>query len=145
MNLLAATVTDGGVIAAGTTIPIRPGRIPAELSSVILGVRPADLDHTTPADTRPCLSGDVAVVEELGAETHAIIPVDSPRVTSDAALAATDADSEGDGSLLLDDNRVLVTARLDPRLGVRLGETLHLAIDPERIHLFEPISGAALV
>ena len=42
------------------------------------------------------------------------------------------------------DDRAQFTARLDAHSGVTQGAALTLAVDPERIHLFDPATGAAL-
>jgi multiple sugar transport system ATP-binding protein len=84
------------------------------------------------------------VFEDLGAEAHAIMPIDSPRITADAALAAAETGADHDGTLLAGDDRAQFTARVDTHSGVTPGSELSLAIDPDRIHLFDPASGAAL-
>ncbi len=112
---------------------------------MILGIRPTDVTIAAAGDARPTLTGTVAVFEDLGAEAHAIMPVDSPRITAEAALAAAEAEADHDGTLLAGDDRAQFTARLDAHSGVTQGATLSLAIDPDRIHLFDPASGAALV
>ena len=145
MNLLEATVEDGHVVGAGVRLPVRDGRIPAGIQRVILGIRPTDVAIATPGDARPTLSGTVAVFEDLGAEAHAIMPVDSPRITAEAALAAAETEEDHDGTLLAGDDRAQFTARLDAHSGVTQGAQLTLAIDPNRIHLFDPVSGVALV
>jgi multiple sugar transport system ATP-binding protein len=145
MNLLEATVDGDHVVSAGLRLPVRSGRIPNGISRVILGIRPTDVAIAAAGDARPTLTGTVAVFEDLGAEAHAIMPVDSPRITADAALAATEAEADHDGTLLAGDDRAQFTARLDAHSGVTQGAELSLAIDPDRIHLFDPASGAALV
>ena len=142
MNLLDAAVDGDHVVSAGLRLPVRPGRIPAGTSRVILGIRPTDVRIAAPGETGPTLSGTVAVFEDLGAEAHAIMPVDSPRVNAEAAIAAAEADH--DGTLLAGDDRAQFTARLDAHSGVTQGAALTLAVDPERIHLFDPATGAAL-
>ncbi|MFM7247300.1 MAG: ABC transporter ATP-binding protein [Actinomycetota bacterium] len=145
MNLLECAVEEGAVVAAGARVPVRTGRIPAGTERVVLGVRPADLAVAAPGDPRPALEGAIAVYEDLGSEAHAIVPVAGRRVESDAARAAAEAEDSGDGALLADDDRALVTAKVDSRSGLSAGATVRLAIDSERIHLFDGASGAALV
>ena len=144
MNLLDAAVDGDHVVSSGLRLPVRSGRIPAGMQRVILGVRPTDVRIASPDTDVPTLSGTVAVFEDLGAEAHAIMPVDSPRVTADAALAAAETDADHDGTLLAGDDRAQFTARLDAHSGIKQGSVLTLAIDPDRIHLFDPASGAAL-
>ncbi len=145
MNLLDAAVDGDHVTCAGMRIPVRAGRVPAGLQRVVLGIRPTDVEICAAGDSRPTLTGTIGVLEDLGAEAHAIIPIDSKRVSSDAALAASEAETEHDGALLVDDDRALFTARLDARHSSTVGSELVLAVDPDRIHLFDPASGLALV
>jgi hypothetical protein len=39
----------------------------------------------------------------------------------------------------------LFSARIDPRARTRVGEPLELALDPARLHFFDPDSGATLL
>ena len=145
MNLLEATVEDGAITSAGMRIPIRGDRVPAGLQRVILGIRPTDVALAAASDTLPQLRGTVTVFEDLGAEAHAIMPVESRRVSSDAAEAASEASSDDDGALIGNDDRTQFVAKVDSRSGVSVGSELVLTIDPDRIHLFDPASGLALV
>ncbi len=145
MNLLEATVEDGAITSAGMRIPIRGDRVPAGLQRVILGIRPTDVALTAVSDSLPQLRGTVTVFEDLGAEAHAIMPVESRRVSSDAAEAASEASSDDDGALIGNDDRTQFVAKVDSRSGVSVGSELVLTIDPDRIHLFDPASGLALV
>ena len=145
MNLLEATVEDGAITSAGMRIPIRGDRVPARLQRVILGIRPTDVALTAASDSLPQLRGTVTVFEDLGAEAHAIMPVESRRVSSDAAEAASEAGSDDDGALIGNDDRTQFVAKVESRSGVSVGSELVLTIDPDRIHLFDPASGLALV
>jgi len=46
---------------------------------------------------------------------------------------------------LLPESRALFSARIDPRARTRVGEPLELALDPARLHFFDPDSGATLL
>ena len=144
MNLLDAAVDGDAVTCAGLRIPVRSGRIPAGTDRVILGIRPTDVAVAAPGDDRPVLRGTVAVFEDLGAEAHAIMPVDSPRIVAEAALAAAELEPEQDGTLLAGDDRAQFTARVDAHSGIGPGSELALAVDPARVHLFDRATGAAL-
>jgi multiple sugar transport system ATP-binding protein len=43
------------------------------------------------------------------------------------------------------ESRALFSARVDPRAHVRVGEPLELALDPSRLHFFDPESGKTLL
>ncbi len=144
MNLIEADVADGAIHFGGHSLPIRPG-LTLEPGRVIVGIRPTDFEHAATADPNlPRMSVQATVVEELGAETHVIFPVDAPRVTAEAVLAAADAQADDDGALFADDQRALFTARVDGRRAISTGSQVELALDASAMHFFDVRSGEAL-
>ena len=114
---------------------IRPGR-------VILGIRPQEFSLAEDDPGLPAMTVEPAVVEELGSETHAIFPIDAPSVDSEEVRATTD---EGDSSVLLASHRrALFTASLPEGTEVVIGKPLRLALNPARLHFFDPDTGARL-
>jgi multiple sugar transport system ATP-binding protein len=85
----------------------------------------------------------VEVVEELGTETQLVVGIDAPRLRADAVRDALDA-APGDDVLLADEDRATLTAVVDPRARPATGEPVELAIDPTRLHAFDPETGTAL-
>jgi multiple sugar transport system ATP-binding protein len=143
MNLVEATVTADTVEFAGFRLPLAPGRRPARDGAVILGIRPAafeDAAHASPG--APVIEAEVAVLEELGAETHVIFWIDAARVEAEE-LAAVVEDEEGP-QLLADDERSLFTASVDPHTTARPGEKARLAVSPREFHFFDPDTGRSL-
>jgi multiple sugar transport system ATP-binding protein len=145
MNLVEAELSDDAVEFAGLRLPLHPDRRPAGRSSgkVILGIRPQDF-----ADARAAPPGlatievEAAVVEELGSATHVLFTIDAPPVDVDAVRAASD-DGER-ASLLATDRRALFTAEVAEGTPVRPGERVRLAVDPSRIHFFDPETSETL-
>jgi multiple sugar transport system ATP-binding protein len=84
----------------------------------------------------------VAVLEELGAETHVIFWVDASPVATDDTRTGDDEDERA--QLLADDQRSLFTASVDARTRARPGTKLRLAIDPRMFHFFDPDTGKSL-
>jgi multiple sugar transport system ATP-binding protein len=142
MNLVDAVVADGAVRFGGHSIPLDPERRPAlrDGSRVVLGVRPEGFEDggVAPAEL-PRIEVTVEVLEELGSDAHVFFHVDAPRITAESIEAAGDDDTllSGEGSLL--------TARVDPRTSARVGERLQLAVDPRRLHFFDPATGDSLL
>jgi multiple sugar transport system ATP-binding protein len=138
MNLVEAEVTGGEArfgacrLATGTGISGR----------VILGLRPHDLT-TAGEPSWPRLQGRIELVEELGTETQLVVAIDSPRLRMEAVRDALDA-APGDDVLLADDDRAMLTAVVEPRTRPGTGENVELAIDPARMHFFDPETGAAI-
>jgi multiple sugar transport system ATP-binding protein len=142
MNFAHTSVVRGAVDLGGTAIPL-PAGSPAAAADrrVILGVRPTGFSLTT--QDRPTISVVPTVVEDLGDERYVIFDVDAPRVDTDATRAAVDAASSDD-ALLVQEDRAQFTARLPADAPVTAGRPMSLAIDPARLHFFDPDSGAAL-
>jgi len=133
MNVVTASLTtaDGRVTASfgehRLTVPEsvldrRPGArdVIRGGGEVTLGIRPEDIEDAEfvpGAGPDELLEVTVDLAEPLGAETiaHFDVGPDSP-----------------------------FTARLSPRTGVRAGRRVKLAVDIERLHLFDPVSGLSL-
>jgi multiple sugar transport system ATP-binding protein len=142
MNLVEAVVSEGSVRAADLVIPLPAGSPLAEVEGkVILGVRPTGLSPAT-RDGRPTITVRPRLVEELGDERYVIFDLNAPRVDTDATRAAVDAETVED-ALLLPEERAQFTARLPADAPVTVGEPLTLAIDPQRLHFFDPDTGLA--
>jgi multiple sugar transport system ATP-binding protein len=144
MNLVEADVAGGSARFAGFELPLPPS---ADLSEgrVILGIRPTDFEHAASADPAlPRMRVRADVVEELGAESHVIFPLDAPRVVAEAVQAAADTTAGDEGTLLADDQRSLFTACVDGHRPVALGAELELAVETKRLHFFDPATGEVL-
>jgi len=119
MNLQTVPLTDGGARLAGTTLPlpnaVRTAAAEAGLSELVMGIRP---EHLHLANGSGELSGDVMLVEELGA---------------DALLHVRLAEA-GDP----------VVARAEGRKPPVPGQHVTFHIQPEDIFAFHPGTGARL-
>ena len=143
MNLVEASINGDTVEFAGFRLPLAPGRRPARDGGVILGIRPAAFEDAAHADPQlPQIDVEVAVLEELGSETHVIFWIDAARVEAEE-LAAVVEDEEGP-QLLVDDQRSLFTASVDPHTTARPGQKARLAVDPGEFHFFDPDTGQSL-
>ena len=120
MNLLRATIRsrDGGIYAEGPGLHLALAEGHSPERPVILGVRPEDIKFggTLGARDEPFADGTVTLVEHLGGEEIAYVDVGTQTV---AVRSPRDA-------------------------GVPEHTTPHLAIDPRRIHLFDPDTGRRL-
>jgi multiple sugar transport system ATP-binding protein len=137
MNLVEAEISEGGVAFGGYRIPAHPPRSNGRL---IVGIRPEAFEDAAFGDpSLPQIDADVQVVEELGADTHAIFAVDVPPVDVSEVREAA-----GDEDVLLPSNRASFTARVDPQTSARVGSRLRLTVDPSRFHYFDPATGLRL-
>ena len=145
MNLVEAEVSDGVASFAGFRIPLTAERRPTgvDVGNVILGVRPQDFQEARSADPGlPRMEVEAAVVEELGSATHVLFTIEAPPVDVESVRAATD---EGErASLIATDRRALFTAEVGEETPVRPGDRIELAVDPTRMHFFDPETGTNL-
>jgi multiple sugar transport system ATP-binding protein len=140
MNLVEATVDRSHVEFAGSRVPLPEGtQVPP--GRAILGMRPEAFEDAAFADpSLPAVDVEVAVIEELGSDTHVIFPVDAPPIDSEQLLVREQQEEE----LTLGGDRAVFNARVDARSSAAPGEALRLAVDPARFHYFDPESGESL-
>ncbi len=160
MNLVSATLSaapDGRVFASfadhrlvvpPVVLDRRAGARELIGREVVLGIRPEDLEDAefaAGADPDELLEVVVGLAEPLGAEVIAHFDINAPPVeTRDTRELASDVDAGGEPRTLLAPGRTTFTARLHPRTAVRAGRSVKLAVDVERLHLFDAASGATL-
>jgi multiple sugar transport system ATP-binding protein len=140
MNLVDARI-DGDVVTFGQfSVPLDPERRPAGLpDNVVLGIRPESFEDAAFAPAGlPTIDVPVAVLEELGADSHIFFRVDAPRITAEILEAQDEA-------TLLAEPTALFSARVEPKTRARVGEPLELAVDASAFHFFDRESGKALL
>ncbi|KAB6716464.1 MULTISPECIES: sn-glycerol-3-phosphate ABC transporter ATP-binding protein UgpC [Roseobacteraceae] len=118
MNFVTAKLEAGLIACAGS---IRMQLSEAEFPSlnpgqeVELGLRPARMDLCAPGSAN-ALTGEVVLVENMGAEGQVITEVDGAEIS-------------------------FVTQRFRD---LSIGDTVHFAIRPDHIHVFDPKTGRSL-
>jgi multiple sugar transport system ATP-binding protein len=132
MNLVEASYEDGLLRFGQHTLPV--AHAPAR-GRVILGIRP-EAFRLGPAGGLPTIPVRAEVVEELGSDTHLFFHVDAAPMTAEVLESASE-----EGFLA---DRALFTARVDAGADVRVGATVELALDVDRLHYFDPGTGARL-
>ena len=83
---------------------------------VLMGMRPEHLSLGSDI-SQCCFEAGVEVVEQLGSEIILETRVGDARVT---------------------------VARVDPQVSFRVGETVRLSVQPERLHFFDPVTEVAI-
>jgi multiple sugar transport system ATP-binding protein len=141
MNLVEASVADGAVELGGFRIPLASGSLPdGAPSRVIVGVRPEAFEDAALADSSlPQIEVQVDVVEDLGPDTHVIFQVDAPPVDVTEVREAA-----GDEDALLQVDKAVFTARVDPQTSARPGRKVTLSVDPARFHFFDLATGSRI-
>jgi multiple sugar transport system ATP-binding protein len=139
MNLVEATIEDGHASFAGFRIPLRRPEPPPS-GTVILGIRPQDFEDAAFADpSLPTIDAEVAVVEELGSESHVLFAIEAAPVNVEAVRAASEEADEA--MIVTDDSHALFTAVVAGESQARTGAKIKLAVDSKRFHYFDPATG----
>ncbi|MFN8223241.1 MAG: sn-glycerol-3-phosphate ABC transporter ATP-binding protein UgpC [Gaiellales bacterium] len=152
MSLLEADVTaDGTALSlAGATVPLSGAalrRYPAVRAhaggGIVVGVRPEDVHPASERPSLPKLDARLELVEALGSGQMAYFAVDAVAVRGavSAHHGATPADEEDAG---LSGTKANLTGHFPPRLPLKLGETVPVALDTDNMHFFDRETGVAL-
>jgi multiple sugar transport system ATP-binding protein len=155
MNMALATVdrTSGGVtvsmggaevVVPETVTSARPALASYAGRQVAIGLRSEDMEDASIArgEVRATLTTTVSLTEALGSEIVVHFPVDAPRVvTEDTKALEEDAGTEDAPTVHAGNTWV---ASFSPRSRVRPGDQVQIALDPERLHYFDPETGLAI-
>ncbi len=161
MNMVEATLTisdgSGALEFAGLKLSLpedalasRPGLKAFDGRSVILGIRPEDMEDAALVPDAPAgrhLRSKVILREALGADVLVHFNIQAPAVTTeDAKELAGDVGQEAleavERGALAGESRFL--ARLNPRTAAHKGEPIELVVDVNRLHFFDPESGLGI-
>jgi multiple sugar transport system ATP-binding protein len=145
MNLAKARIESDTIRLGGLTIPLdrerRPEAVPD--GEVIVGIRPEAFEDAAFAEAGlPSVDVDVEVLEELGADDHVFFRIDAEPVVVEEAQTN---DEDEEATLLVESDRALFTARVDPRTAATVGSRITLALDPGRLYYFSPQTGESLL
>jgi multiple sugar transport system ATP-binding protein len=158
MNLIEATLArENGTVTAtigsqtlsltDETLSVRPALKQYDGRTVVLGIRPEDLEDAELAPDTPRgqeLRGDVTLTEALGAEIMVHFAIDAkPAVTEDVRELAADA---GDDRLREREEQAhaALVGRFGARSRVRAGQTVEVAVDSRALHFFDPETGMGI-
>jgi multiple sugar transport system ATP-binding protein len=156
MNLVEAELTDadGGVIASFGPHRLRLGEAVLKArpalrgyvgGTVALGIRPEDMEDASVAGAADSLKVRVDIREDMGSEVYLHFGLDAPPVRNEEVIAA--ASTEGDEAAASSASVVPATpfvARVDRMSSAREGETVELAVETDRLHLFDLVSGLGI-
>jgi multiple sugar transport system ATP-binding protein len=159
MNMVEAKLTssDGAMFAEfggfrlripEDTVAARPALRSFEGKSVVLGLRPEDLEDAalvpgapedqrirSTVDLREALGSDVVVHFRVNAPI--VVTQDVRELAEDVDEAAADLDQAGAGQSTF-------LARLSPRTQAKVGEPIELAVDAAHFHFFDPHTGLGI-
>jgi multiple sugar transport system ATP-binding protein len=134
------------------TLARHPGLEALEGRQVVLGIRPEDIEDATllaetSEDERLSVVCDIR--EDMGSEVYVHFNIAAEAVASEEVLEAhvVDAPEDAETRMAAEQARgsgVRFVARLDRETRAREREPLEVAVDVDRLHLFEPETGVAI-
>jgi len=128
----------------------RPALRAYEGKTVVIGIRPEDMEDASlvseaPAERR--LSAIVELREALGSDVivHFTLPA-RPAITDDVRELAVDVGQEALKKVVerAEGGEAVVLARLNPRTHVQKGDRIDLVVDTARLHFFDLDTGAGI-
>jgi multiple sugar transport system ATP-binding protein len=123
----------------------RPGLAAVAGTSVIVGIRPEDLQDASIAGTADghTLSAVVDLVEPLGADVMVHLSVEAPRPRDIPDLAEAVGEMDEAPFVAARDAAPMV-ARFSPGSRVAVGDRISVAVNTDRLHFFDPHTGRAI-
>jgi multiple sugar transport system ATP-binding protein len=142
---LAAVAGDQRITLGDETTSARPALSAYEGRTVVLGIRPEDLedaalDPDAPADRR--MKGKVELTEALGSEIVVHFTIDArPAITDDVRELAHDIGEEvvEEGA-----SETTMVGKLSPRSSVQEGDSTEVVVDTRALHFFDLETGAGI-
>jgi multiple sugar transport system ATP-binding protein len=122
----------------------RPGLRAYRDRPVAVGIRPEDMEDAAglPEPSASVLHASAELTEALGSDLLVHFMIDAPAVvTDDVRELARDAGVE---LLAPTETRTEVVARFNPRSPVRDGDSIRVAVDTARLHVFDLETGESL-
>jgi multiple sugar transport system ATP-binding protein len=129
-----------------TVLESRPRLESYEGKRVVLGIRPEDLDDASLArfGTAGVIGVTVDIREDMGAEVFAHFRVDADSVETEEVLEAMEEQDVAGAVRERMRGGVPFIARLERETQAREGDRLELAVDTQRLHFFDPETGAGI-
>jgi multiple sugar transport system ATP-binding protein len=154
MNILAADVhVESGEVSVSlgeqrlgipdSTLERYRGLVSYNGRAVAMGIRSEDLHPVVHRPELERLTARLELLEALGSETVAFFRIDARTVRSGAGTVG-DAVEEVHGEEGITAARPNLVATFPPRLDLRIGDQVEIAVDVEHAHFFDEETGAAL-
>jgi multiple sugar transport system ATP-binding protein len=159
MNMLEATLerSNGSLKAnlgnqsidlAGETMTAHPELKAFEGRTVVLGIRPEDIEDVALAGDAPAghrLKGNVELTEALGSEIMVHFSIDAKHAVTDEVREL--AEDTGDDRLPQEgeaQDKATLVGRFGARSRVRNGAPVEVAVDTRALHFFDPDTGLGI-
>ena len=115
-----------------------------EGNEIVLGIRPEafeDTNYSNKDEYSEIMNVEVTLLEQLGSDSYIHFYKDIKPVQTEA-IEEILADEGEDISVLGDETKFI--ARINPNSILKEGQKINLALDPTKLHYFDPESGLAI-
>ena len=151
MNFVYATATKSGkgmeITFGDDTVKVAnapEALVSYEGKEIVVGIRPEAFEDSVYANDKEFsekVGIEVSLLEQLGSDTYVHFYKDIKPVQTEA-IEEILADEGEDISVLGNETKFI--ARINPNSTVEEGQKINLAIDPSKLHYFDPDSGLAI-
>jgi multiple sugar transport system ATP-binding protein len=145
---LTATIGDQTISLGQETISQRPGLEAYAGNSVIIGIRPEDLEDAsleTGAPPDRILTGRLELREALGSEIMAHFAIKGAEAETDEMRElAEDAGTDAGAQIGVSENEAVIVGRFSPRSRLQQGDEVEAVVDTRALHFFDPATGAGI-
>lgn len=159
MNMLDAKIEKNGELHAligdqriglgKETLDARPALAKFGGRSVVIGIRPEDLEDQALAGDTPAdrvLTGRLELREALGSEIMAHFAIKGAYAETDETreLADDAGTSQSDAPIGARDDEAVIVGRFGARSRVKTGDTIRAVVDTRALHFFDPETGLGI-
>ena len=152
MNLVRAELAGGEVRFGDRVLPVPDGVRSARPSlaayvgkQVVLGIRPEDIEDVELArNSGGRLTVEIDIREDMGSEVFAHFAIDAEPVETQEVLEAMEEEDVPEAVRERMRRGVPFIARLERGTAAKEKEQLELVVDTERLHFFDPETGAGI-
>jgi multiple sugar transport system ATP-binding protein len=145
---LTATIGDQTISLGQETISQRPGLEGYAGRSVVIGIRPEDLEDSTLETAAPpdrILQGRLELREALGSEIMAHFAIRGAQAETDEMRElAEDAGTDDGAQIGVQENEAVIVGRFSPRSRLQQGDEVKAVVDTRALHFFDPATGAGI-
>jgi multiple sugar transport system ATP-binding protein len=129
------------------TVRARPGLTRFERKTVVVGIRPEDLEDAEVvggAQEGRRIAADVEVREDMGSEVYLHAAVDAPPVDAAELRQAVGDEAVEASEMRARERGTAFIARVDRATKAHEGARITLAVDTRHLHFFDPETGAGI-
>jgi multiple sugar transport system ATP-binding protein len=145
---LSAKIGSQSIDLQGESLDAHPGLAAYEGRTVVLGIRPEDIEDVALASDAPAghrLKGTVELTEALGSEIMVHFSIDAKHAVTDEVIElAEDTGDDRVPQLAESDERATLVGRFGARSRVRIAEDVEVAVDTRALHFFDPETGLGI-